>query len=121
MAGKFVLKTASDGQYHFTLKSSNGEVILSSERYKIKPSALNGIASVQKNGGEASRFRKLVAANGKAYFTLTAANHQVIGTGEMYESEKARDKGIAAVMKTAPKAKTEEVADAPPAAAAVSA
>ncbi|MCU8005702.1 MULTISPECIES: YegP family protein [unclassified Shewanella] len=36
--------------YYFVLKASNGETIATSEMYSSKQSALNGIASVQKNG-----------------------------------------------------------------------
>ncbi len=35
--GKFVIKTGTNGQYYFSLKSSNGEKILSSEGYTTKP------------------------------------------------------------------------------------
>ncbi len=49
MASKFHLKTASNGQFHFNLHAGNGEIILSSEQYKAKQSALDGIESVRKN------------------------------------------------------------------------
>lgn len=42
-------------------------------------------------------FEKKVAANGKSFFNLQAANHQVIGTSPMFASEQARDAAIAAV------------------------
>ena len=42
-------------------------------------------------------------------FNLKATNGQVIGTSESYESESARDNGIASVMKNAPDADTAEV------------
>ncbi len=35
-------------------------------------------------------------------FNLLAANHQVIGTSELYESASARDNGIESVKKNAP-------------------
>jgi len=38
-------------------------------------------------------------------FNFTATNGQVIGTSETYKTEKARDNGIASVMKHAPGAK----------------
>ena len=53
MAGKFHLKKSSDGQFRFVLKAGNGETILTSELYKQKASALNGIESVKKNAPEA--------------------------------------------------------------------
>jgi hypothetical protein len=112
MPGKFLLKTAKDGQFYFNLKASNGEVILTSEMYTEKRGALNGIASVIKNSPDAKRYNKLVSKSGKPYFTLRAGNNQVIGNSEMYDSEKARDAGIQSVMKQAAGAKTEEVAAA---------
>ena len=108
MAAKFELKTAKDGQSYFNLKAGNGETILTSEMYKAKASALNGIESVKKNSPEAKRYEKKVAKNGKFHFSLKAGNHQVIGSSEMYETEKARDAGIASVMKNGPGAKTDD-------------
>lgn len=49
MPGKFVLKKGKNGQYHFNLLATNGQVIATSENYERKQSALNGIASVQTN------------------------------------------------------------------------
>jgi uncharacterized protein len=97
MAGWFELDKSKDGQFRFTLKAGNGEVILTSELYKAKPSALNGIASVQTNSPMDSRYVKASAKNGKAFFNLKAGNSQVIGTSQMYGSEAARDAGIASV------------------------
>ena len=47
----FELKTAKDGQFYFSLKAGNGQIIGSSEMYKTEASAKNGIASVTKNAG----------------------------------------------------------------------
>ncbi len=49
MSGWYEVSQANDGQYRFVLKAGNGEVILTSELYKAKASAHNGIESVQKN------------------------------------------------------------------------
>ncbi|WP_312234708.1 YegP family protein, partial [Stutzerimonas nitrititolerans] len=49
MSGKFQLKKASNGQFHFNLLAGNGQVVLSSEQYQAHASALNGIDSVRKN------------------------------------------------------------------------
>jgi uncharacterized protein YegP (UPF0339 family) len=49
MAGKFVLKKGSSGQYHFNLLAANGQIIATSETYERKQSALNGIESVKTN------------------------------------------------------------------------
>jgi len=97
MAGWFELSNSSDGQFRFVLKAGNGEVILTSELYKTKAAAQNGIASVQTNSGLDERYERKAAANGKPFFNLKAANHQVIGSSQMYSSEAARDNGIASV------------------------
>ena len=97
MSGWFELNKSTDGQFHFVLKAGNGEVILTSERYKAKASAENGIASVRTNCPIDARYERLKAVNGAAYFTLKAANYEVIGTSQMYASESSRDNGIASV------------------------
>ena len=97
MTGWFELNKSSDGQYRFLLKADGGETLLTSELYRAKDSAEGGFASVRTNGALDARFEKKVASNGKAYFNLQAANHQVIGTSPMYASEQARDAAIASV------------------------
>ncbi len=100
MAASFELNKSSDGQYRFVLKGAAGENLLSSELYKEKASAKNGVASVQSNCGNDNRYEKKSAANGKQYFNLKAANGQVIGTSPMYATEADRDAAIQA-LKTA--------------------
>jgi uncharacterized protein YegP (UPF0339 family) len=87
------------GEWRFNLKAGNGETILSSEGYTTSSACDNGIASVQKNSGDEARYERKTAKNGKFYFVLKAANHQVIGQSEMYTSESGRDNGIASVQK----------------------
>ena len=98
MAGWFELKKSSDGQFHFVLKAGNAETILNSELYKAKESAMNGIASVQKNCADDARYEKKESSNGKSFFNLKAANHQVIGTSQLYATAASRDGGVASVM-----------------------
>ena len=97
MSGWYEVSQANDGQYRFVLKAGNGEVILTSELYKAKASAHNGIESVQKNSPDDTRYERLEAKNGKPYFNLKAANHQIIGTSQFYASEQSRDNGIESV------------------------
>lgn len=109
MAGKFELKTAKNGEFFFALKAGNGEKILMSEMYKTRVSALNGIQSVKTNAAEDKRYDRKVATNGKPFFVLKAANGQIIGQSEMYESEAGRDNGILSVKTNAPDAPTEDL------------
>ncbi|MCQ2183322.1 MAG: YegP family protein [Bacteroidales bacterium] len=102
--GKFVVTIRKNGEFQFNLKATNGQVILTSEGYTTKSACLNGIESVKKNSADDAKFEKLVAKNGKPYFHLKASNGQVIGSSQMYASEKNMLAGIASVKKNAPEA-----------------
>jgi uncharacterized protein len=97
MAGWFELSKSSDGQFRFVLKAGNAETILTSELYKTRAAAENGIASVQANCALDERYERKTSTNDKPYFNLKAANHQVIGSSQMYASEASRDNGISSV------------------------
>lgn len=97
MAGWFEISKSSDGQFRFVLKAGNAETILTSELYKAKASAETGIASVQANCALDERYERKTSTNDKAFFNLKAANSQVIGTSQMYESTSSRDNGIESV------------------------
>ena len=97
MAGYFEVSKSSDGQFRFVLKAGNHEIILTSELYKTRASADNGIASVQTNCSHDERYEKKTALNGKEHFNLKAANHQVIGSSQLYASAASRDAGIESV------------------------
>ena len=108
MPGKFELYKDKRGEFRFRLKATNGRIIPASEGYKAKPGAKNGIESVMKNAPEEARFDRKTTKGGQFMFNLKATNGQVIGTSESYKTEKARDNGIATVMKNAPGAKVED-------------
>ncbi|EEU9638432.1 YegP family protein [Escherichia coli] len=100
MAGWFELSKSSDNQFRFVLKAGNGETILTSELYTSKASAEKGIASVRSNSPQEERYekkRQVTASNGKFYFNLKAANHQIIGSSQMYATAQSRETGIASV------------------------
>lgn len=97
MAGWYEINKNDKGQFHFVLKAGNSEVILRSEQYAAKPSAENGIASVQKNCGSDASYERKEASDSRQYFNLKAANHQIIGTSQMYASAANRDAGIESV------------------------
>ena len=102
MAGSYVLSKNEKGQYSFVLKAANGETILRSETYESKAAAENGIASVQKNSPMDERYQRKESSNGKPFFNLLAANHQIIGTSQLYQSEVGRESGIASVKANGP-------------------
>ena len=108
MAEKYVLDTASNGEYYFTLHARNGEPILTGETYVNKQGASDGIQSVRTNCPYDARYVRKTSSRGLPYFTLTAANGQVIGTGEEYSSAAACEGGIAAVKTYGPIAPVED-------------
>jgi uncharacterized protein YegP (UPF0339 family) len=102
MAGWYELKTNDKGQYSFVLKAGNGEIILRSEQYKGKESAMKGIASVQKNSPLEERYERKDASDGRSYFNLKAGNYQIIGSSQMYKSATGRNAGIESVKTNGP-------------------
>lgn len=46
--GKFEIFRASNGQFYFRLKASNGEIIASSEGYVSKQGAKDGVEAVKR-------------------------------------------------------------------------
>lgn len=109
MAGKFEIYTDKAGEFRFRLKASNGQTILASEGYKAKSGCNNGIESVKKNASNDSNYERKVTSSGKFMFNLKAANSQIIGTSESYETVASRDNGIESVKSNAPDAVVVEV------------
>ena len=97
MPGWFEVATNDKGEVSFVLKAANSEVILRSQQYASKSSALAGIASVQTNSSIDERYERLAAKDERPYFNLRAANGQVVGTSQMYASAANRDAGIESV------------------------
>lgn len=48
MPGKFVVKKGPTGKFRFSLVSTNGQIVASSQAYENKRAAMRGVASVQK-------------------------------------------------------------------------
>ena len=111
MSGWYEISQAKDGQYRFVLKAGNGEIILTSELYKAKASAQNVIVSVLFNILYYARYDRLEAKNGKPYFNLKAANHQIIGTSQFYSGDAARDNGIESVKKNGSSEKIKDLTE----------
>lgn len=109
MAGKFEIFNDKAGEFRFHLKAGNGEIILASEGYKKKSGAENGIASVKRNAPDDANYERKEAVNDKFYFNLKAANHEIIGTSQMYESKGGMEGGVESVKQNAPDARIEDL------------
>jgi uncharacterized protein YegP (UPF0339 family) len=97
MDGWFDMNKSKANDFYFNLKAGNGEVVLTSEMYTSKGSAEGGIASVQGNCSDDAHYECSTSTDGKFHFNLKAANHQVIGTSQLYATASSRDGGIASV------------------------
>lgn len=109
MAGYFELKKSKNGQFFFNLVASNKQVVLTSEKYKTKAAAENGMTSVKKNARVDSRFERLNSTSKKPYFVLKAANGEVVGRSQMYASSSSRSRGIKAIARNASGAKVQDL------------
>ena len=106
--GKFIITKRTNGEFQFNLKASNGQTILTSEGYSTKAGCQGGIDSVKRNSPDDSKYDRKTSSNGKPYFNLKAANAEIIGSSEMYESVAARETGISSVKSNAPAATVED-------------
>jgi len=105
----FELKIVEGFKYHFTLKATNGQVLLTSEVYSSKPAAISGIKSVQKNAIQDGMYERKTAKDGRFFFNLKATNGEIIGSSQMYSSESGMENGIKSVLESAPKAQVKEI------------
>ncbi len=120
--GKFVLSEAKSG-FKFNLVAGNVEVIATSQVYKSKATAKNGIASVVANSAAASvenqtvsgfkaesnpKFEVYKDKKGEFRFRLKARNGQIVATGEGYSKLDSCLKGVESVRKNAKDTKIEE-------------
>ena len=105
----FEVFTGSNSELYFRLVDHAGKTILSSEGYKQKDSALNGIESVKKNLPLPTGIEMKESGNGKHYFNIKSTNGQVVGTSTMFDSVELRDKWLADMKKELPMTKVMEV------------
>lgn len=106
----YEIKPTENGKFVFNLKAANGEVILTSQVYEEKSSALAGIESVRKHGLDAANFELKTSTSNQPYFVLKAANQQVIGKSEIYSAEAAAKNGIESVKKNCGSAQIKDLA-----------
>lgn len=92
-AGKFDLWQATDGQWHFHLKSGNGAILLTSEAYTSRTGAISGVLSTLNNGVDSAQYQLAVAAHGYTLH-LVAGNNEIIGFTEVYASKSSATRAI---------------------------
>ncbi len=85
-AGKLAFWQATDGQWHFHLKSGNGAILLTSEAYTSRTGAINGALSVLENGVDNTQYSVNQTATGYNVH-LKAANNESIAFSQVYSSK----------------------------------
>lgn len=104
----YQLKKSAAGKYMFNLLAGNHQVILTSQEYESKQSALGGIESVRNHGSDEENFELKTSSAGQPFFVLIASNGQTIGTSQMYSAPSAASSGIASVISNSPSPETTE-------------
>ena len=89
----------SVGNYHFRLLASNRQVILKSQAYTRKASAINGIKSVIQSVTDEKNFEKKFLEDGNYYFILKAQNGETVGKSNIYASRAGMEMGIKSVVR----------------------
>jgi len=129
LEGAFEIICDAGGKFRFHLKAANGQIIVVSQSYGTKESAIKGIASIKKNAlvakiadfttaqvkmPESTHKAGIVQdpifeiqcnATDKYRFHLKAGNGQIIAVSQSYLTRQSAEKGIASVKKNAPTAK----------------
>src|SRR5438477_1907 len=91
---RFETFVGKDGKYYFHLRADNGEIVLQSQSYTRRSSAVDSTASVRANGADPAHYELRDAVDGQTYFVLKAGNGQVIGTSEAYVSRYNAQRGL---------------------------
>ena len=87
LPGKMAITRAKAGEWYFETIGDRGEILLMSQEYAARSSALNGILSVEENGVHLEQYRISQDAQGNGRFELRARNNQVIAESQLYGSE----------------------------------
>src|SRR5687767_4591991 len=80
----FEIFKGADGKHYFHVVSKNGKIVMRSQAYTTRASAVTGVESVRTNGVDPANYKLLQARNGEWYLNLYAQNHEVIATSETY-------------------------------------
>jgi len=104
---EFIIQKSRDGQFYYTFRGGNHEVILTGEMHTTKDACKGSIASVKVNAPNDDRYTRWKTSD-SYYFNLKAANHEKLGSSEAYTSEAGRENGIRVVKTEAPGAPVED-------------
>ena len=117
---RYEVRPANDGTYYFVLESRNGRVIGRSETYATRSNAVRGTEAVVRNVGAyldwmanrtGARFDVFRGTDGRYFFSLHAANGEIVLASQGYSSEAAAYNGVFSVADNGLYPERYEVAD----------
>ena len=97
--GKYEVYSTGDG-YAYTLKASNGEVLVQSEVYASKEGVLKAIDAIKRNV-EVGDIRIFADKRGRYKFKVVSKNYRVLAIGANYQTEKRAQSAAASFKKFA--------------------
>ena len=100
--GIFTVTKENDGNYYFTLKSKNGQLILNSLKHISLFACKDGIETIRASAIDNLKYDYKKTFDGKFYFSLKSVYGEVLGNSKLYETAENRNIGIEAVWRTAP-------------------
>jgi uncharacterized protein YegP (UPF0339 family) len=103
MTGWYEISTVNDGRWYvFNLKAESGDTLLQSDFCETLAAAEEAVSLAQLNSPLDTRYERLPTVEGRIHFKLTGPAEQLIGTSGVFDSEQARDAGIALIKLNGP-------------------
>ncbi len=93
-----LFRSEKNQQYYFRLCDPQGNICLKSEGYLHKRSCEKGIRSVERNGGDETKYNLKFSKKQQYYFNLKARNGQVIATSLFFPSEEETQSRIKSII-----------------------
>ena len=98
--GYFEFEKGNDGKLYFTNEAPNHKTVMRFDKgYDTIEELEIQFEKIRINSQIEARFIRFNTVGGKPIFSLVDETNDIIGVGEDYESEAAREKGIKAAMK----------------------
>lgn len=104
---EFIIQKSTRGQFYYTFRGGNHEIVLTGEEHPSKQACQGSIASVKVNAPHDERYTRW-ETSGQYHFNLKAGNGEKLGTSEAYTTVAARENGINVVKRDAPTAPVED-------------
>ncbi|HMQ74465.1 MAG TPA: YegP family protein [Flavobacteriales bacterium] len=97
---EFIIQKSASGQFYYTFRGNNHEVVMVGEEHTTKQACQGSIASVRLNAPNDDRYTRW-QTGASYYFNLKAANGEKLGASEAYTTAQSRETGISVVKREA--------------------